>query len=159
MKGSVIFLRWRCVRRLSMGADIRRMRDRIRNRDSGQRRRDAGRHGGLVQPDSGHRGHHDAGLSQPVTPLVVVEGDSSFPRSRWITATRSTAAAVGTACHSMPSTASRRAPNPNVDARLARTLAFTQRIKGTVGFEAFNLLNRQQSTRSRITRSRRFRLA
>ena len=62
MKGSVIFLRWRCVRRLSMGADIRRMRDRIRNRDSGQRRRDAGRHGGLVQPDSGRRGHHDAGL-------------------------------------------------------------------------------------------------
>ena len=47
---------------------------------------------------------------------------------------------------SMPSTASRRAPNPNVDARLARTLAFTQRIKGTVGFEAFNLLNRQQVT-------------
>ena len=47
---------------------------------------------------------------------------------------------------SMPSTASRRAPNPNVDARLARTFAFTQRIKRTVGFGAFNLLNRQQVT-------------
>ena len=46
----------------------------------------------------------------------------------------------------MPSTASRPAPNTNVDARLARTFAFTQRIKGTVGFEAFNLLNRQQVT-------------
>ena len=34
----------------------------------------------------------------------------------------------------------------NVDARLARTFAFTERIKGTVGFEAFNLLNRQQAT-------------
>ena len=46
----------------------------------------------------------------------------------------------------MPSTVSRPAPNTNVDARLARTFAFTQRIKGTVGFEAFNLLNRQQAT-------------
>jgi hypothetical protein len=33
-----------------------------------------------------------------------------------------------------------------VDARLARTFAFTQRIKGAVGFEAVNLLNRQQVT-------------
>ena len=46
----------------------------------------------------------------------------------------------------MPSTASRPAPNTNVDARLARTFAFTQRLKGTVGFAAFNLLNRRQVT-------------
>ena len=34
---------------------------------------DGGRHGGLVQPDSGHHGHTTLASGQPVTPLVVVE--------------------------------------------------------------------------------------
>lgn len=34
----------------------------------------------------------------------------------------------------------------NVDARLARSLPFTERIKGTVALEVFNLMNRQSAT-------------
>jgi hypothetical protein len=33
-----------------------------------------------------------------------------------------------------------------VNARLAKTLPFTERVKGTFGFEAFNVFNNQYST-------------
>jgi hypothetical protein len=33
-----------------------------------------------------------------------------------------------------------------IDGRLARTFSFGERIKGTVGLEAFNILNRQYAT-------------
>jgi hypothetical protein len=82
---------------------------------------------------------------QPVKPLVVVEGQQfsaiSMDYTSLLNGGGEWSRVPFDAVNSLKT-----GSEFNVDARLARTFAFTQRIKGTVGFEAFNLLNRQQVT-------------
>lgn len=82
---------------------------------------------------------------QPVTPLVVVEGQQFSAITMDYTSSLNGSGGRSRVPFDAVNNL-KTGSEFNVDARLARTFAFTQRIKGTVGFEAFNLLNRQQAT-------------
>ncbi|HXB75222.1 MAG TPA: carboxypeptidase regulatory-like domain-containing protein [Candidatus Acidoferrales bacterium] len=82
---------------------------------------------------------------QPVTPLVMVQGQQ-FSGATMDYTTSLNGAGLWNRVPFESVGSLHTAPVYNVDARLARSLPLTERIKGTVALEVFNLMNRQAAT-------------
>lgn len=83
--------------------------------------------------------------AQPVTPLVMVQGQQFSAVNMDFTSSLNGSGGWSRVPFDAVNSLSTGAQY-TINARLARTFSFRERIKGTVGFEAFNLLNRQYAT-------------
>jgi hypothetical protein len=83
--------------------------------------------------------------AQPVTPLVLVQGQQFSAVTMAFTSSLNGSGGWSRVPFDAVNSLSAGAPY-SINARLARTFTFRERIKGIVGFEAFNLLNRQYAT-------------
>ena len=83
--------------------------------------------------------------SQPVTPLVMVQGQQ-FSGATMDYTTSLNGAGLWNRVPFESIGSLHTGSVSNLDARLARSLSFTERIKGTVALEVFNLMNRQSAT-------------
>lgn len=82
---------------------------------------------------------------QPVTPLVLVQGQQFSAITMDYTSSLNGSGGWNRVPFD-PVNSLSTGSEYNVDARLARSISFKERIKGTVAFEAFNLLNRSYAT-------------
>lgn len=85
------------------------------------------------------------GAAQPVTPLVVVQGQQ-FSNGTMLYTTSLNGSGGWARAAFDPIGNLHTAPQYNLDARVARTFPVGERFKGTLAIEAFNVLDRQAAT-------------
>jgi hypothetical protein len=83
--------------------------------------------------------------SLPATPLILVSGQQ-FSSTTQAFANSLNGSGGWTRVPFDPVNSMRMSPEENLDARLARTFSFGERVKATVMLDAFNALNRQWNT-------------
>lgn len=83
--------------------------------------------------------------SEPVTPLVMVQGQQ-FSGATMDYTTSLNGAGMWNRVPFESIGSLHTGSVQNLDARLARSISITERLKGTVAFEVFNLMNRQSAT-------------